>query len=72
MDTNAWVCFDEFNRLSAEDVKIAQEVMYSGKGSFFTYNPGYEGRTDVSGVPLAGIEMFYPPYDMINEAHLYF
>jgi len=71
VDTNAWVCFDEFNRLSAEDVKIAQEVM-SGKGSFFTYNPGFEGRTDVSGVPLAGIEMFYPPYGLINEAHLYF
>jgi len=65
------VCFDEFNRLSADDVKIAQDRIGSGKGFFATYNPGFEGRTDVSGVPLAGIEMFLPPYELIIEAHLY-
>jgi len=68
---NGWVCFDEFNRLSAEEVKIAQGFIGSGKGVFITYNPGREGSTDVSGVPMAGIEMFLPPIEMIIEAQLY-
>jgi len=62
------VCFDELNRLTAEDIKTVSE---SGRGFFATCNPYCEGRTDVKELDIASIDMSLPPYELIAAAMLY-